>query len=176
MGNKTTVWDISNYLGVFPIKKTPTKQYNISPVKIMAVLIFTLLDLELGPKYLGLMLANVPQQATTTELRLQLLPSDFITSLSSSSSCPDVSNAKKPPNKPHQKQPQNYSSQPQKDPYSLRVSVKFKTARRTRQLQQHPNEPCKGPEKIPSWPSALLSSVSHDRRDKQPLPWPYILY
>lgn len=55
----------------------------MSPLKTMAVLTFILLVLEPGPKYLGVMPATVPQQATRTELRPQLLPSHFITSLSS---------------------------------------------------------------------------------------------
>lgn len=72
---------------------------------------------------------------------------------------------KKKNKKPHQKHPQNCSSQSQKI-YSLKVSEKLKIARRTRQLQQHPSEPFKGLKKIPSWPSALLSSVSHDRKER----------
>lgn len=98
----------------------------------MAVLIFTLLVLELGPKYLGLVPANGPQQAIRTELRPQLLPTDFITSLSSLPPPALMSQMEKNPIKPHQKHPQNYSSQSQKDAYSLKISVKLKSARRTR--------------------------------------------
>lgn len=145
MGNKTTVWDTFNYLGVFPIKKNPNQTVQYFPTENNGSSNIHLAGFRTWPQISGFNASQCTTagnhnwtEASAAAQWLHHKPVLFLL-------LPRCLKCKKNPKQTTPKTtPKLHQNQPQKDPYSLRVSAKFKTARRTRQLQQHPSEPCKG--------------------------------